>query len=139
MIVLALDQASKFLIKNNLKLSDSIPIIPDFFHITYIENPGAAFGMLAHKRLFFILVTLVILIIMFYLYFKVGRANKVLSIALGLVVGGAIGNLIDRVITGTVTDFIDFRVFPIFNIADMAIVVGMVIIAFQVIIRGEEF
>ena len=104
-----------------------------------IENPGAAFGMLAHKRLFFILVTLVILIIMFYLYFKVGRANKVLAIALGLVVGGAIGNLIDRVITGTVTDFIDFRVFPIFNIADMAIVVGMVIIAFQVIIRGEEF
>lgn len=137
-IILILDQGSKFLIKNKLNLLESIPIIPDVFHLTYIENPGAAFGMLAHKRLFFILATIVILAIIFYLYFKVGKENKILAISLGLVVGGALGNLIDRVLTGTVTDFMDFRVFPIFNIADSAIIIGMMVVAFQFIIKGEE-
>ncbi|SMB93271.1 signal peptidase II [Desulfonispora thiosulfatigenes DSM 11270] len=138
-IILILDQGSKYLIKSNFNLFDSVPLIPNIFHLTYIENPGAAFGMLAHKRLFFILITFVILAIIFYLYMKMGKSNKVLDISLGLVVGGAIGNLLDRLLTGTVTDFFDFRVFPIFNIADSAIVIGMIIVAYQFIIKGEEF
>lgn len=136
--VLVIDQGSKFLIRKNLSLYESIPIIPDFFHLTYIENPGAAFGILAHKRIFFIIITILILVGIFYFYFKLKKEQWLLKIALGLVVGGAIGNFIDRLRWGAVIDFLDFRIWPVFNIADTAIIIGMLIIAYQILIKGEE-
>lgn len=138
-IVILLDQGSKYAVKNYMDLYESIPIIPDIFHLTYIENPGAAFGILAHKRIFFIIITMIILGAIIYFYYKVGKKNKIMAISLGLVVGGAIGNLIDRSMIGTVTDFFDFRIWPVFNIADSAIVIGMIIFAYQFLFKGEDF
>ena len=136
--VLVIDQGSKFLIRKNLSLYESIPIIPDFFHLTYIENPGAAFGIFAHQRIFFIIITILILIGILYFYFKLQQEQWLLKLSLGLVVGGAIGNFLDRLRWGAVIDFLDFRIWPVFNIADTAIVIGMIVIAYQVLVKGEE-
>jgi signal peptidase II len=119
-------------------LYESIPVIPNIFHLTYIENPGAAFGLLANQRIFFIVITIIILIAVIYFYRQLKPGQILLKIALGMVVGGAIGNLIDRLRIGMVTDFFDFRIWPVFNIADSAIVIGMIYISYQLLFHGEE-
>lgn len=138
-LVLIIDQASKYMVKSTMNLYESIPLIPNVFHLTYIENPGAAFGLLANQRVFFIVITTLILLGVIYFYYKLKSGNLLLRIALGMVVGGALGNLIDRLRMGVVTDFFDFRIWPVFNIADSAVVVGMIYIAYQLLFYGEEF
>lgn len=135
LISLALDRLSKYLVVKNMFLGESIPIIQDFFHITYVQNAGAAFGMLSNKRWFFIIVTLIILAILIYFTMKEAREKPLLKLTLGMIAGGAVGNLLDRIQTGLVIDFIDFRgIWPyIFNIADTAVVVGVIILALQIL------
>jgi signal peptidase II len=116
----------------------SIPIIENIFHITYIENPGAAFGILANQRMLFLILTAVIVGVMIYLYCSLSNKKSLTAISLGIVVSGAIGNFIDRFMQGTVTDFLDFRIWPIFNIADIAICVGLALICYFIIIKGED-
>lgn len=137
-LVLMIDQGTKFIVKNSMTIYDSIPLIPNIFHLTYIENPGAAFGLLANQRVFFIVITSVILIAVIYFYYQLKGEHILLRIALGMVVGGAIGNLIDRLRMGMVIDFFDFRIWPVFNIADSAIVLGMIYISYQLLFHGEE-
>ncbi|KJS19285.1 MAG: hypothetical protein VR72_19185 [Clostridiaceae bacterium BRH_c20a] len=127
------------MVKTTMSLYESIPLIPNIFHLTYIENPGAAFGLLANQRVFFIVITTIILLAVIYFYKQLKGPHLLLRIALGMVVGGALGNLVDRVRMGTVTDFFDFRIWPVFNIADSAIVLGMIYISYQLLFRGEEF
>src|SRR5690554_3301778 len=122
-----------------MTLYESIPLIPNAFHLTYIENPGAAFGLLANQRIFFVIITTVILGVILYFYYNLKGKHFLLRISLGMVVGGAIGNLIDRIRLGAVTDFFDFRIWPVFNIADSAIALGMIYIAYQLLFHGEEF
>lgn len=138
LFILIFDQGSKWLIKENMDLYESIPIIPDVFHLTYIENPGAAFGILANQRVFFIIITLLILAFVYYFYRQLKENQLLLKVALGMVVGGALGNLIDRWRSGTVTDFFDFQIWPIFNIADTAVVLAMIYISYKVLTTGEE-
>jgi len=138
-IVLIFDQGTKLMVKTTMSLYESIPLIPNIFHLTYIENPGAAFGLLANQRVFFIVITTIILLAVIYFYKQLKGPHLLLRIALGMVVGGALGNLVDRVRMGTVTDFFDFRIWPVFNIADSAIVLGMIYISYQLLFRGEEF
>ena len=127
---IVLDQIVKYYINLNMTVGQSIPIINDILHITYVLNPGAAFGILEHKRVFFILIVFVMLVISYYVYKKISKMNLFLKIGMALLIGGAIGNLIDRVKTGYVIDFIDFRIWPVFNIADIAIVIGVGIIIY---------
>jgi len=106
-------------------LHESIPIINNIFHITYAQNFGASFSILQNQRYFFIAigsVTIAILICVIIRYYK--RFDKVLLLSLSLITGGAIGNLIDRIRLGYVVDFLDFRIWPVFNIADSSIVCG---------------
>ena len=138
-IVLIFDQGTKLMVKTTMSLYESIPLIPNIFHLTYIVNPGAAFGLLANQRVFFIVITTIILLAVIYFYKQLKGPHLLLRIALGMVVGGALGNLVDRVRMGTVTDFFDFRIWPVFNIADSAIVLGMIYISYQLLFRGEEF
>lgn len=138
-IILLIDQVTKYFVKTKMALYESIPVIPNIFHLTYIENPGAAFGLFANKRLFFIIITFIILSGVIYFYRQLSTKNIWLKFALGMVMGGAIGNLIDRLRAGTVTDFFDFRIWPVFNIADSAIVIGMIYISYQLLFHGEEF
>lgn len=139
-ITFGLDRLTKHLVTSSLKIGDSLPVIENFFHLTLIENPGAAFGMLANKRWFFVLVTLLILGIVLYLITTTAaRRDAWLMTALGLVSGGALGNLVDRIQSGLVIDFLDFRGIwsYIFNVADMGVVIGVFLLAWR-IIAGED-
>jgi signal peptidase II len=123
-VVIALDQAVKFLIRGWLHPSQSVPVFEGYFHITHVRNTGAAFGLMPGQRTLFIITSMLVLAAIGLYWWRARPRSLVLAVSLGLVSGGAIGNLIDRVFEGRVTDFFDFRIFPVFNIADMAIVTG---------------
>src|SRR3990170_4942117 len=128
--VIALDQASKYLVRANLSPGESFPE-EGLLRITNVSNTGAAFGIFQGQTFFLIAATFVGLgtIALYYLYPPMEHA--VVRLALGLQLGGAIGNLADRIRVGRVTDFIDFRFWPAFNVADSSIVIGVsVIVAF---------
>lgn len=127
-LIVILDQLSKSYIQANMKLGESIPILPDIFHITYILNPGAAFGLFANQTFFFIALAVVMMLAVVYFYPAIKKESAWIKVGIGLLLGGAIGNLIDRVQIGKVVDFFDFRIWPIFNIADIGIVCGAFII-----------
>ncbi len=137
-LVLILDQGSKYLVQTRMTEETSIPIVQNFFHLTFIKNPGAAFGLLAYRTQFFILITLLVIGIIAYYYRRVPKEQLALRVALAMQMGGAIGNMIDRIRYGKVVDFLDFKLWSyIFNIADSAIVVGAFILAFY-LVRGAD-
>ena len=123
-VIIIVDQGSKYYIETHMALGDSIPVIDNIFHITYVLNPGAAFGMFRHKTSFFIGVAMAMLIMAVYFYRRIPSEDRLLKRATVLLAGGAAGNVIDRVQTGQVIDFFDFRVWPVFNVADCTIVLG---------------
>ncbi len=132
--VVVLDQATKTWVLATFELHETLPVIPGWFHLTYIRNPGAAFGLFsghaeAFRRPFFLVVTTVALAAILAILWRAPRGRPWLLTALGLVFGGAVGNLIDRVRWGEVVDFLDVfwktHHWPAFNIADSAITVGM--------------
>lgn len=122
------DQILKYYVFTHLLVGQSIPVLPPVFYITLVLNPGAAFGILAHNTNFFILVSAIIIIAVLVGLRYLPREMVWSRLALGLIVGGAAGNFIDRVRLGRVIDFLDFRFWPVFNLADIAIVVGALIL-----------
>ena len=125
-LAVALDQISKQLVVNSMELFESVSVIPGFFRFTYIENKGAAFGILAdHRWVFLVISTAAIIAFVFYLV-KYRPKDLLLRISASFIVGGGIGNMIDRCFRGSVVDFIDveFIDFYIFNVADMFVCVG---------------
>ncbi len=142
--IILIDQITKHFAIIKLKGNTSNIIIPEFFKLVYVENYGAAFGILKHKKIFFIVITLIVIAIISLFLFKYSsKLNIFMQIGLGLLLGGAIGNLIDRIRFGYVVDFISIRLFnryeyPVFNIADMAIVVGTVIILILILFDKER-
>ena len=130
LIIIAIDITSKLLISNSMLEEESINIIPNFFSIKYEKNTGVAFSLLEGSRIPIIIITILIIVVVFkYIYNK--RIIPQEQLAISLILGGAIGNLIDRIIYGYVIDFLDFKLgnynYPIFNIADSAIVIGVII------------
>ena len=131
-----LDQLTKWLAVTLLQGNPSVPIIPEVFQLTYLENPGAAFGMLQNNRWVFLIVSTVgILAVFLYLLMK-RPASKLLCLSLSFIVGGGIGNMIDRVLLGYVVDFFDFCLinFAIFNVADSFVCVGAGLLSLWVIL-----
>lgn len=137
-IVITLDQWSKYTIQNSMSLGMSIPIIPNIFHLTYILNPGAAFGILENQRFLFVVIALIMLGAIAYYYPRLRNQPVLLRLGLGLMAGGATGNVVDRVKTGYVIDFFDFRIWPVFNIADIAIVTGVSCIVYTLLFIPEQ-
>lgn len=131
--VVILDQFSKYIVVENMALGESIPIIEEVFHLTYILNPGAAFGMFAHNRLFFIAIAVVVIGIIIWARREILASPWEVKAGCGLFLGGAIGNLIDRARQGLVIDFFDFRIWPVFNIADSAICIGVGLIIWNLL------
>ncbi|WP_284140977.1 MULTISPECIES: signal peptidase II [unclassified Virgibacillus] len=133
--IIAVDQFTKWLVVKNMELYEQIPIIDGFFYLTSHRNKGAAWGILQDQMVFFYIITIIVVIAVVYYLQKFARESKLLAIALSFILGGAIGNFIDRLFRKEVVDFFDFILFnydyPIFNVADAALVVGvgMVIIA----------
>ena len=132
--IILLDRATKLVIIQTLRLGQGIPVIPGFFDIVFVLNPGAAFGFLAtlseevRNPLFILISILAVVLIVFY-HTRYLRSHRLVSVALGLVLGGAVGNLIDRLHYGMVVDFLDVHVgpyhWPAFNVADSAISIGV--------------
>ncbi len=131
-VILALDQLTKWLVVSNLELDQSvypIPALSGLFGFTYVSNTGVAFGLFKEAGTVFVFVAvLVITFIVTYLR-NLPKDQRLVRVALGLQLGGAFGNLIDRLRLGFVVDFIDFKFAPVFNIADLALVSGAVLLA----------
>jgi len=125
-VVIIADQLSKYLVASLMEVGQSITVIRNFLSVTYVRNPGAAFGMLPYQTAFFIIITVVVVIFIIYYYRILAENHKWLRFGLALQLGGALGNLIDRIREGYVVDFIDFTIWPpVFNLADSAIVIGI--------------
>lgn len=138
--IVALDQWTKNLVVTRMELGQSIPLIPDVFHLTSHRNMGAAFGILQNQRWLFVIITIAVVIGILVSLVRIGKRQPRVSLALSLVLGGAIGNFIDRVSTGQVVDFLDFTLinFPIFNLADMAITFGVALLLLDVLLEGRR-
>lgn len=134
-MVLIFDQVSKYIVQHNMTELESIPLIKDVFHLTYVLNPGAAFGMLPYKTLFFTVIALIMLLVIYFFYRRVPVEQIANRVALGLLAGGALGNLIDRLRFGKVVDFLDFRIFFVFNVADTCITLGVGILLLGMVIQ----
>jgi signal peptidase II len=133
-----LDQISKAIIRNNLDVYESVTVIRNFFHITYVENTGAAWSILQGGRWFFVSVTVIMIIIFFIYLYKV--KNIWFRTAASLIIGGGFGNLTDRIISGKVIDFIDLNFwsydYPVFNISDSCVFIGTIVL-FIYVLRHE--
>jgi signal peptidase II len=143
LIVMA-DQLTKFLVLKQLPLHHSITVITGFFSITHIQNPGGAFGLMANlspniRAIIFLFISSLAVGLIFYFYKKTPRNYSWLAAGFALIFGGAIGNLIDRIRFGTVTDFLDFYIgryhWPAFNIADSAISIGIAIFVIHLLFK----
>lgn len=129
-LVVVLDQISKYLVRSNLEVHSTIKVLGDFFRLTYVENSGIVFGIGVGGALPFFTALSVIATVLIVYFFIQERSNQLgVRISLALVLGGAIGNLIDRLVFGKVVDFLDFGIgnyrFFVFNVADSAVTVGV--------------
>lgn len=129
-ISIIVDQIIKFIIKANMNIADTINIIPNFFRITFLKNEGAAFSILSGNRLLFIFITVLVLILFYFFLLKNKKIIKTKQLLYGLLLGGIIGNFIDRILYGYVIDYLDFNIgsynYPVFNIADSLIVISII-------------
>jgi len=135
--VFLVDQFSKAIIQSLMYQGESIPVLPPVFYLTYILNPGAAFGILADQKMLFIVVAFLAIGGVLIGYRQIPPGRILLQLGLGLAVGGAVGNLADRLRYGQVVDFMDFRVWPVFNLADTAIVIGAVLLIWD-LLRNQD-
>lgn len=126
-ILVVVDQLTKYLTVQNIDLHEVIEIIPNVLSLTYIQNTGAAWSILEGKMWFFYIVTIIVIAFLLYYLYTEAKTNKVLGIILSVVLAGTIGNFIDRLVFQYVIDMIkvDFINFPIFNVADMLLTVGV--------------
>ncbi len=137
LLILSVDQISKYIAVD--KLSDApVTIINGVFDLTYVQNTGGAFGLLRDEKWFFLIgVPLILLAVSIYII-KNARKSDMIVLSAALIMGGAVGNYIDRVRLGYVIDFLDFKVWPVFNLADVSIVVGTCLLGFYIIFTDEE-
>ncbi len=122
--ILALDQLTKKLIYLNFLPGQSRPIIENIFHLTLVYNRGIAFGLFVGTVIISVFISVVVIILLIVSVIKIKGPDLMLKIAFSLILGGAVGNLVDRIRFGYVIDFLDFRLWPVFNVADIAITTG---------------
>jgi len=143
LFVVFLDQYSKYLILTHIAPVKTFPIIPNFFHLTYVENTGAAFSLFSDMQFFLILITLIFIGILIFFLYKIPkyRENFWINISLSFIIGGAIGNLIDRIRLHYVVDFLDFRMikFAIFNFSDVFVVCGSILLVIALLANKNFF
>ena len=136
-LVVITDQVAKALIRGNLRLHESVPD-DGFFRFTYPTNTGAVFGVFSDQTFIMTIASFVGVGILLYFYHSQSGSERLVRLSLGLLLGGAIGNLVDRIFLGRVTDFIDVGPWPIFNLADSAIVIGIAILVVVFLFEKEK-
>ena len=142
LFIIGIDQLTKWIIVSTMELGERITVIENFFYITSHRNSGAAWGILQGQMLFFYIVTVVVVIGIIYYMQKFAKNDTLLAIGLSFVIGGAIGNFIDRLFHQEVVDFADFYIFnynfPIFNVADSALTIGVIIVIIATIMDERK-
>jgi signal peptidase II len=133
--ILFFDQLSKYIVCQKIPQGESRPVIENVFHFTYILNRGAAFGIFKNQVFFFIITAVVAII--FILINLRHRRPRAIELSLYLILAGATSNLVDRIRLGAVIDFLDFRIWPVFNIADAAITIGAILLAYTILKKPE--
>ena len=145
--IVLLDQLTKLLVVRSMRLGGNIPIVPGFFDLTFVLNPGAAFSLFATlpewiRNPFFILISVGAAVLIVAYRSRYLRENRLASVSLALILGGAIGNLIDRLRYGVVVDFLDAHIYqyhwPIFNVADSAISVGVTLLLLEMLLEWRR-
>ena len=142
-ISLIIDQIIKIIIRGNINLNQQIIVIKNFFSLTYLKNTGAAFSIFENSTLFLIIVSVIVLLVLDkYLRKEEKLLNKYNIFYFGIIIGGIFGNLLDRIIYHSVTDYLSFKIinynFPVFNFADICIVVGTILLAVETIFIKEH-
>ena len=142
-LLMFIDQLIKYFVIHNLELYKSIKLIPNFFYITFVKNDGAAFSILRGNRWLLIAIGIIALMFMIKLIIMDKKITKLDVVSYSLVIGGLLGNLVDRVLYGSVIDYLDFYLFgynaPVFNFADSCIVIGAIIIICVLIKEGNNY
>mgnify|MGYP004493385635 FL=1 len=138
--VVLLDQGTKLLVIHNIAPTDTISVLPRILNLVYVKNTGAAFSILSGKTFFLSLISLAVCVGIVWYLIKNRPENKLMLLSVSLVLGGAVGNLIDRMLRGSVVDFFEviFVDFPVFNVADIAITVGAVLLMIYVLFFDRE-
>ncbi len=135
-LLILIDQAIKIKIGSSLRLFESIPVIPKILHITYVQNRGGAFGLPIDSRILLgVGIAIILSLIFFYKFFY---KEKKLILPIALILAGSLGNLFDRMVRGYVIDYIDFRVWPVFNLADILINIGVFVIVLKIVFEKKE-
>ncbi len=135
-LVLLLDRITKIAVVSGMAEGESIPVINNIFHFTCVLNPGAAFGMLPHNRVFFLGIGIAAVAVIWWMRRDILAEGWKIRIGTALFLGGTLGNLWDRAQTGLVIDFFDFRIWPVFNVADIAICAGVGLILWGMLQNG---
>lgn len=133
LLVVLVDQATKDFVVQHFAVGESVPVVENIFHWTFILNRGAAFGMLEGSRWLFVVIALAVIGGVLYLRKEIEQSGVLACMGAALFTGGAVGNLIDRTLHGVVIDFFDFRIWPIFNVADIAICTGVGLIIWSIL------
>jgi signal peptidase II len=136
--VFGIDRLTKLAALGLLDQGRPIKIIPGLFDITLVLNDGAAFGLFKGKAVFFIFISITVMAAIIIYILKNRHIGKSDSLALGLVLGGAFGNLVDRIMFGRVVDFLDFQIWPVFNIADSCITIGAVLLVYSYLLKDHK-
>jgi signal peptidase II len=144
LVVILLDQGAKYWVRSTLHINESVRVLGDYVRLTYIHNEGAAFGLSVgeHSSIVFLVLAVAASGLVLYLYLTTAASERLQRIALGLILGGALGNIIDRVRWNMVVDFLQVGVgghyWPIFNLADSAVTVGAILLAYTYLLRSPR-
>lgn len=138
-VIVIIDQLAKYFVVQNLQGGDSVPFIGQLLTLTYVENRGAAFGMMQNMSWLFALITIAMIVLFFYIIIKKKITSRLFLSAVTLIIGGGIGNLIDRLFRGFVVDYLQLSFFPpVCNLADYCITIGAALMVVYVLFFGEK-
>lgn len=141
-VIFALDVIVKTIVKSNIKLLETIKVIPGFFELTHVENEGAAFSILSGSKYILIVISIIIMFLLLKYIKDLKKISNIEGIALGLILGGLLGNLLDRIVNSYVLDYLAFNFFgyhfPVFNLADIAITGGVILLLIMTIIKERK-
>ena len=135
--VLIFDQGLKFLVKTLMNPGQSIPLIKNVLHLTFVQNKGAAFGLFYGKGWLLLIIGAIVIATIIYFHFKLS-SKSFYQMPLALILGGSLGNFLDRLFLGHVVDYIDFRIWPVFNLADIMINLGVALLIFKMVFLKEQ-
>lgn len=136
--IVVVDQVTKAMVRSSFEIGESHPVVPGLLWLTRVHNTGAAFGMFRGQQWFLIAVAVIVLCVIAWTAVRVKPESAIARLALAMIAAGALGNLIDRVVLGGVTDFFDLGWFPVFNVADMSLDVGVALLVWWLLLSPEH-